>query len=196
MGQLTEPPKAEYDAYAYFRKNFTYPPDPQNIVGAVWVEFFVELNGSLTEIAITKPLHKLLDEEAVRVVKTMPPWKPSKVLSQPTREKYTMPFYLQWTDSAHNLSKLEKMPRPTFNLGDHLKKSLFMGPKGKSQIQFIVNEDGSISDVFAIKSANPELDKEVVRVVSEMPKWEPGTLNGKPVKAFYTLPINYTGIVK
>lgn len=191
MGQLAEPPKAEYDAYAYFRKNFTYPPDPQNIVGAVWVDFFVESDGSLGEIAITKPLHKLLDQEVVRVVKSMPAWKPSMA-----RVKYTMPFYLRWTDSAHNMSKLDKMPQPKYNLSVYLTASLYMGPAGKSQIQFIVNEDGSISDVFAIKSANPKLDKDVIRVISQMPNWEPGTLNGKPVKAFYTMPINYTGIVK
>ncbi len=64
--------------------------------------------------------------------------------------------------------------------------------QGKSHVQFIVETNGSISDVKIVKSAGDEsLDKEAVRVVASMPKWQPGTQSGKNVRVQYTLPINF-----
>lgn len=44
---------------------------------------------------------------------------------------------------------------------------------GRVNVVFIVNEDGSLSDVKVIRSISPELDKEAIRVVKSMPKWNP-----------------------
>lgn len=63
--------------------------------------------------------------------------------------------------------------------------------EGRVIVGFVVNEDGSISDVEIKKSANPMLDKEALRVVSAMPKWVPGEENGKPVKTSYNIPITF-----
>ena len=55
-----------------------------------------------------------------------------------------------------------------------------------------MNEDGSISDVQIIKSAgNDELDEEAMRVISKMPTWHPGMVDGKPVKVYFTQPITF-----
>ena len=53
-----------------------------------------------------------------------------------------------------------------------------------------VNEDGTSSTVIVEQSAMSALDKEVVRVVKAMPKWEPATQNGEPVREKYILPLN------
>ena len=53
-----------------------------------------------------------------------------------------------------------------------------------------VNEDGTPSTVIVEQSAMSVLDKEVVRVVKAMPKWEPATQNGEPVREKYILPLN------
>ncbi len=59
--------------------------------------------------------------------------------------------------------------------------------------KFIVNKDGSISDVEVVKSGgDPSLDKEAVRVIKSMPKWKPGMQRGKPVRVKYTAPVNFT----
>ena len=65
------------------------------------------------------------------------------------------------------------------------------GKQGRVILQFIVNTDGSLSDITVERSANPEMDKEAVRLVSTMPKWKPGTQRGIPVRVKYTLPINF-----
>jgi len=66
------------------------------------------------------------------------------------------------------------------------------GTEGRSVIQFVVNEDGSISGVEVVRTAgSSSLDAEAKRVVSGMPKWKPGKQQGKPVKVYFTLPITF-----
>ena len=65
------------------------------------------------------------------------------------------------------------------------------GVQGRVSVQFIVNADGSISDVGIIRAVDPDLDGEAVRVISTMPKWKPGTQRGKPVRVKYTVPVMF-----
>lgn len=63
------------------------------------------------------------------------------------------------------------------------------GIKGRVVCQFIVEKDGSITDVKVVKGVDPTLDREAVRIIKAMPKWNPGKQNGKPVRVRYTLPL-------
>ena len=63
------------------------------------------------------------------------------------------------------------------------------GIQGKVEVAFTVKEDGSVSDVKVIRSVNPELDAEAVRVIRAMPKWKPGEQRGTPVDARFEMPI-------
>lgn len=63
------------------------------------------------------------------------------------------------------------------------------GIQGKVEVEFTVKKDGSVSDVKVIRSINPELDAEAVRVISAMPKWKPGEQRGTPVDARFEMPI-------
>lgn len=65
------------------------------------------------------------------------------------------------------------------------------GTQGKVVMQFVVGADGSVSNVQVIRSVDPLLDKEAVRIISAMPRWKPGTEGGKPVRVKYTVPINF-----
>lgn len=65
------------------------------------------------------------------------------------------------------------------------------GIQGKVLIQFVVEKDGSISNIKVVRRVDPALDKEAIRVISEMPKWKPGKQRGKPVRVSYTLPITF-----
>ena len=65
------------------------------------------------------------------------------------------------------------------------------GIQGKVFIQFVIERDGSITDVKVARGVDASLDKEAVRVVQSMPKWKPGKQRGKPVRVAYTLPINF-----
>ena len=64
--------------------------------------------------------------------------------------------------------------------------------QGTSQIQFVINKDGTVSDVKVVRSSShPFLDKEAVRVVKLFPKWIPGKINGEPVASYCRIPIKF-----
>lgn len=63
--------------------------------------------------------------------------------------------------------------------------------EGRVICTFIVEKDGSISDIEVSRSVDPSLDKEAVRVISSMPAWTPGWQNGKPCRVKFTLPVTF-----
>lgn len=65
------------------------------------------------------------------------------------------------------------------------------GVQGRVVCTFVVEKDGSITDVRVIKSVDPSLDKEAVRVVKGMPRWIPGKQNGSAVRVKYTVPVTF-----
>ena len=65
------------------------------------------------------------------------------------------------------------------------------GVQGKVVVQFVVERDGSVSSVKVVRSVDPALDKEAVRVVQTLPRFTPGRQNGQPVRYRYTLPITF-----
>lgn len=65
------------------------------------------------------------------------------------------------------------------------------GIQGRVYVSFVVDVDGSITNVKVVRSVDPLLDAEAVRIVKAMPKWKPGKQRGKPVRTTYTVPINF-----
>ena len=93
-----------------------------------------------------------------------------------------------------------EFPGGTEAMRDYLKKNMMYpaiakenGIQGKCYLRFVVNTDGSISDVRVLRGVTdcPECDKEATRVVKNMPRWKPGSVNGKDVKMYFTLPIAF-----
>ena len=76
----------------WLSKNIHYPPVCDYIQGRVVITFYVEQDGSLSDIEVVRKVDPLLDEEALRVVKAMPKWIPAKQNNQPIRAKYTLPI--------------------------------------------------------------------------------------------------------
>ena len=64
--------------------------------------------------------------------------------------------------------------------------------QGRVIVTFIVQKDGSVTHAKIAKSIDPELDAEALRVVKGMPKWTPGTQNGKPVNVKYSVPVKFS----
>jgi TonB family protein len=69
------------------------------------------------------------------------------------------------------------------------KKSRATKTHGKALAQFVIEKDGSLSEVEVLNGVSPDIEKEVIRIVNEMPKWIPGTQNGEPAETSYSLPI-------
>lgn len=72
------------------------------------------------------------------------------------------------------------------------KVALDNGIQGRVMIRFIINTDGSLSDITVTRSVEPSLDKEAVRAASKSPKWSPGRLaDNTPVKVVYLYPVAF-----
>ena len=67
--------------------------------------------------------------------------------------------------------------------------SIQMGDQGRVFVRFVVEKDGSITNVTIARSVTPELDKEAQRVVKSMPNWSPGKQRGRPVRTNVVIPI-------
>ena len=65
------------------------------------------------------------------------------------------------------------------------------GVQGRVVVSFVVERDGSITDVKVVRSVDPSLDKEAARVVKSMPRWIPGKQNGQAVRVKYNVPVAF-----
>ena len=90
------------------------------------------------------------------------------------------------------------MPRFNGDLNKWLRKNLRyparcaeMGIGGKVFVEFVVEKDGSISSINVVRSADPDLSQEAIRVVKAMPKWVPGMQRDKAVRVRFTIPITF-----
>jgi protein TonB len=80
-------------------------------------------------------------------------------------------------------------------LGNNIKYPVMAkesGIQGKVYVTFVVEVDGSITDVRVLRGIGGGCDEEAVRVVQNMPKWTPGKQRGKPVRVQYNLPVRFT----
>ena len=122
-----------------------------------------------------------------------------------TISEYYLKKRSQWgehTDRPNDVRDVtEKMPSFPGGMGalvQYLKNSIDYPIEalkenigGRVVVAFIVEKDGSLSDVRIANSVHPLLDAEAIRVVSSMPKWNPGLENGNPVRVKYTIPVTF-----
>ena len=95
--------------------------------------------------------------------------------------------------------KVEVMPEYTGGMEallEYMQNNVKYPEKAKQQkiegrviVSFIVEKDGSISEVHSLKAVHPLLEQEAIRVVNNMPKWIPGKVKGKPVRVSFALPV-------
>ena len=71
------------------------------------------------------------------------------------------------------------------------KEAFEANKQGRVLANFVIETDGSISEAKVVKSVDPSLDEEAIRVISAMPNWTPGKQSGKAVRVKYTIPINF-----
>ena len=80
-------------------------------------------------------------------------------------------------------------------LGNNIKYPVMAkesGIQGKVYVTFVVERDGSITDVRVLRGIGGGCDEEAIRVVQSMQKWNPGKQRGKPVRVQYNLPVRFT----
>ena len=211
----------------YLSGNIKYPEEAKDkgISGRVFLSFVIEKDGSVNQVEVMRGIGGGCDDEAVRVVKAMPKWKPGMQKGEPVRVSYMLPITFKLdegdkTPEEHVEQALEKAKKPNEEgvyqiaetmpeypggmdgLRTFIQENLTVPEKYKEMdtkaeyrvfVQFVVAEDGSITNVELLKPepSKQDLNDEAVRVVKGMPKWKPGTVDGKPVKVRYTLPVTY-----
>jgi len=192
----------------------------QKIQGKVIVQFIVEKDGTPSNIKVAQSVSPELDQEAIRVVSTMPKWKPGMQKGQAVRVQYSLPiaFKLQGdTGKASTNGKeepritgpdangvytvVEDMPQYPGGMQaclDFIGKNTQYpatahkdGIQGKVIVQFVVNKDGTLSNIHVVRSIRQDLDNEAMRIVKMMPTWQPGKLKGKAVPCKYTIPVAF-----
>ena len=91
---MPEFPGGDLGLMKYIQKNVKYPPIAKeyNITGKVYVQFIVDKSGTVTNVKIVRGVDKNLDAEALRVVKSLPKYKPGKQRGKPVRVMFTIPI--------------------------------------------------------------------------------------------------------
>ncbi len=194
----------------FLSTNIRYPAkDRENDVqGRVVVQFVVERDGSLTNIKAIRGPSEAMQEEAVRVINNSPKWMPGIQGGRPVRAQYTIPVtFTLSTDEAPGkdgevytvLEKQPMFPGGTQKFLQFLSANIRYPAKdrendvqGRVVIQFVVERDGSLTDIKAIRGPSEAMQDEAVRVLNTSPKWIPGIQSGRPVRAQYTVPVNFT----
>lgn len=97
-----------------------------------------------------------------------------------------------------SVEKTPEFPGGTNTMFDFIRKNVKYpesakekGIEGRVYVNFVIDKDGSISDIKVLRGLCKEIDEEAVRVVKAMPKWNPGMQDGEPVRVQYTLPFYF-----
>ena len=152
------------------------PPEPE-------VPEIIEVTEEKVETKID--LSSLEDDQSKAQIQTYTPPPPPK----PVEEEATEEIFVvveQQPEFPGGMSALMKF------LGDNIKYPVIAqenGIQGSVITNFVVERDGSITDVQVVRGQDPSLDKEAVRVIQTMPRWKPGQQRGKAVRVRFTLPV-------
>ncbi len=191
---------------AYLKHNLHYPPaeKEKGIQGKVFVGFVIEKDGVVSNVEVKRGIGEECDAEAVRVVKEMPNWDPGKQSGIVVRTAMVLPISFKIvappidTTIYTTVEKMPTFPGGEFKMYEFLAMNIRYpqrarqdGYSGTVYVRFIVEPDGTITNIEVAKGVGGGCSEEAVRVVKLMPKWIPGEAFGKKVRVTYTLPVNF-----
>jgi TonB family protein len=206
-----------YQAFGqYLANNIKYPTvDKQNKTeGRVIVTFVVETDGTLSDIRAVRSPSETLSAEAIRVLLRSPKWIPGVQNDRQVRVAYTIPIAFKLPtavaglptpaagndgDKVYNMvDKQPSFPGGLEAFGKYLGSSIIYpkedreaGRSGRVICSFIVEADGTLTDIKSVRSPSETMAKEAIRVLMKSPKWKPGIKDGKAVRVTYTVPIAF-----
>lgn len=204
----------------FLNANLKYPENAikDSVQGRVNVKFVVELDGSITESSVVRPINRDLDAEALKVILSMPKWIPGKIAGEEMRRYCIIPISFRIKNGipiaevaikeniAIEDTTIYETPEiiAEFEGGsEQLDKfissniqypaiALENGVGGKVDVQFVVEKDGEIKNITLVRSNNKDLDTEALRVVANMPKWTPAkNKHEETVRSYVRIPINF-----
>ncbi|RFZ95569.1 TonB family protein [Mucilaginibacter conchicola] len=200
----------------FLAKNVKYPAEARNkkVEGRTVITFMVDKDGSLSDFKVAKAVGSGTDEEAIRVLKLSPKWKPGISNGKPVRSQMSVP--INFTLAADAKASVETQQQldgkpvftaveqsPSFPGGEEAfskfishtvkypKEARERNIQGRVIASFIVEEDGSLSNIKIVRGVGYGTDEEAMRVLESSPKWKPGIQNGHTVRVQYAVPINF-----
>ncbi|MGF7079217.1 TonB family protein [Mucilaginibacter sp. UYCu711] len=193
----------------FLAANIRYPKEDRenNVSGRVIAQFIVEEDGTLTNIKSLRSPSETMAKEAVRVLLLSPKWAPGIQDNAKVRTTYTVPisFNISKEDNNDGADKVysQVVKGPVFPGGmegfsNFLSKTIHYpkedreaGRRGRVICSFIVEADGTLTNIKSVRSPSETMAKEAVRVLMRSPKWAPGMQEGKAVRVNYTVPISF-----
>ncbi len=179
--------------------NMRYPveTDGEKAKGRVVVAGIVGYDGKFSNPVIIKSGTPGMNREALRLASNMPLFTPGGI-STNCRSYFAVPIVF---NNEH--SDVEEIPAEFPGgqqalyrwLGQHLHYpdvAKYNNIQGKVVVSFVIEKDGSIGRVTVIRSKDPNLDKEAVRLIKSMPRWTPARYNGQPISSQMNIPINFS----
>jgi len=199
---LTPPefPGGKQEFSSFLNKNLKWPSDSMDDTqGVVIVGFFVEKDGSLTNIHITKGMRPVFNNEALRVIKLSPKWIPASRGKKRVKSQYTVPISFTLSSSTDTIEAKGKSREPEFPGGiekfhEYIRSNArwpvnTVQKEGKVIISFVIEPDGRLTNIKIGRGLSPDIDKEALRLVTNSGRWKPGIQNGKAVRVGYIVPV-------
>lgn len=201
-------PGGDAELLKYIATNIKYPKESQDNgeQGRVICSFIVGRDGSVNNPEVLRGVTPLLNEEAVRVINTMPCWNPGMQRGKAVAVKYTVPITFRLKSPVEEakeetLTVVDVMPQYPGGDRELLKfiaqsikyptDAQEAGVQGRVICSFVVDKKGNIVEPKIIRGIDPSLDAEALRVIGMMPRWTPGRQDGKAVRVLYTVPITF-----
>lgn len=201
-------PGGDAELLKYIATNIKYPKESQDNgeQGRVICSFIVGRDGSVNNPEVLRGVTTLLNEEAVRVINTMPRWNPGMQRGKAVAVKYTVPITFRLKSPVEEakeetLTVVDVMPQYPGGDRELLKfiaqsikyptDAQEAGVQGRVICSFVVDKKGNIVEPKIIRGIDPSLDAEALRVIGMMPRWTPGRQDGKAVRVLYTVPITF-----
>jgi len=210
--KMPEYPGGSVELLRFLAQNILYPEvaRKENIQGLVVVQFIIGKDGTIIDPHVVHGIGGGANEEALRVVKTIPKWKPGSQKGQAVNVQFNLPirFMLEGDASEKKVDApkevfkvVEQMPAYPGGPADLLKylaaninypkAAKDAGVEGMVVIQYVIEKDGSISNAQVVKGIGSGCDEEALRVVKAMPNWVPGKQRGQIVPVQFNLPIRF-----
>lgn len=193
-----------------------------NISGIVYVYFEINKKGAVQNARILRGIRDSFDDEVLNAVKSMPDWEPAYFMDQPLVIQMVMPVSFSKKATEFDAEKFRQKAgfpddhsgkdkpfvvaeeQPQYKGGEQARirylannieypaEAREKGIQGRVFVNFIVEKDGSISNVRILRGIGGGCDEEALKAIENMPKWVPGKNDGKPVRTEFNMPIRFT----
>ena len=207
--RIPEFPGGKEAQIKFLQENMRYPQEAREkgIEGKVIVKFSVaDDTGEILNPRVIRSVHPALDAEALRLVKAMPRWTWIGDLEKKKLKSVEIEQPIEFRLDGKNTSEVYDMvaEAPQFPGGskamrEYLKTNMRYpqiakenGIQGRVILQFVVDETGKVRDPKILRSVDPALDAEAIRLVEAMPLWTPGKQDGKAVAVRFTVPVVFS----